>query len=174
MLSKRPCLHLYIICKPIYTTPENIIKFIMEFFWAKVCTSLLSKAQNCQPLQLVNLAFLFAKESHLRLNVFISQLLLQQSWTRRDTMQTMSLNIRPVTDGQKKGSDTTWRWSLLRKDLAVGPLFSLLISGLRKDGAVHRALLKMPHVTFKQVTSTQIHKDIAVLNSFRNQEELIT
>lgn len=90
---------------------------------------------------------------------------LQQSWTLEEIMmQTMPLNIRPVTDGQKKGK--TQPWSFLGKDQAVGILFSLLISDLRKDGAVHRALVKMSHVTLKQVISTQTHADIAVLNSF--------
>lgn len=86
----------------------------------------------------------------LLVNFYYSSLGLEET-----TMQTMSLNIRPVTDGQKKGSDTTWRWSLLRKDLAVGAPFSLLISGLRKDGAVHRALVKMPHVTLSKLL---VHK----------------
>jgi len=53
---------------------------------------------------------------------------------------------------------------LLRKDRAVGILFSLLITDLRKDGAVHKALVKMPQVT---LSNSLVHKlkDIAVLNS---------
>lgn len=47
----------------------------MEIFKAKVFISLPLK--DCQSLQLENLAFLFAEENHLRLNVAFSQLSLQ-------------------------------------------------------------------------------------------------
>lgn len=88
------------------------------------------------------------------MNVLINQLLPQllkySALTLQETMMQMSLNICPVTDGQKRGSDTTWRQYLVRKDRAVGILFSLLISDLKKDGAAHRALVKMLRVTLSK------------------------
>lgn len=44
---------------------------------------------------------------------------------------------------------------MLRKDRAVGILFSLLTNDLRKDVAVHRALVKMVHVT---LSKSLVHK----------------
>lgn len=84
------------------------------------------------------------------INQLLPQLLKCSVLTLQETMMQMSLNIWPVTDGQERGSDTTWRQYLVRKDRAVGILFSLLISDLKKDSAAHRALLKMLHVTLSK------------------------
>lgn len=72
-------------------------------------------------------------------------------------MQTMSLNAWPVTNGQKKGCDTTWRQSLLRQDGAAGILVGLLVSGLTKDGTVHRELVKIILVT---LSKSLVHKPL--------------
>lgn len=137
------------------TTPEKIIQFIMDFLKQKpVFLSHWNHRTNCRSLQLENTSFLFAKANQLRMNVLINQLLPQllkcSALTLPETMMQMSLNIWPVTDGQKRGSDTTWRQYLVRKDRAVGILFSLLISDLKKDGAVHRALVKTLRVTLSK------------------------